>query len=167
MSKWPLVTGVAAVVVLIDHLTKWWVRTSFQLYETVPVIEGFFHFTYVRNPGGAFGLLRDVDAAVRLPLFVVVATVAVGVLVYFVRQLPTEQRFLQVALGLVLGGAIGNLIDRVAFGEVIDFLDVFWGEYHWPAFNVADSAISSGVVVLMYYSLFVPDPVEGEAESRS
>lgn len=157
MSKWPLVAGVAAIVVLLDQLTKWWVRESFHLYETVPVIEGLFHLTYVRNPGGAFGLLRGMDDSIRIPFFVGIAALAIGVLVYFVRQLPTHQRFLQFALGLVLGGALGNLIDRVAFGEVIDFLDVFWGDYHWPAFNIADSGITTGVVVLMYYSLFVPD----------
>jgi len=157
VTKWGLVAVVAAVVVALDFVTKAYILQNFSLYETVPVIEGFFHITYVSNPGGAFGILRDVDASLRLPFFVVVACIAVGALMFFVRQLPTQERFLQFALGLVLGGAVGNLIDRVRFGAVVDFLDFFWGDLHWPAFNVADSGISVGVVILMYYSIFTSD----------
>lgn len=163
MTKAVLVGTTAATVFVLDQLTKWWVDANFELYESRPVIEGLFHLTYVRNPGGAFGLLRGLDESVRIPLFVTFACIAVGVLIYFVRQIPAQQRFLQFSLGLVLGGALGNLFDRVAYGEVIDFLDVFWRTYHWPAFNVADSGISCGVAVLLYYTLFVPDPPEESA----
>ena len=167
MNRYAFVGIVGGLVLLVDQLSKAYIRANFQLYETVPVIEGFFHLTYVLNPGGAFGLLRDADASVRLPFFLIVSVVAVGALLVFVRQLPTEQRFLQFALGLVLGGAIGNLIDRAWFGEVTDFFDVFWGSYHWPAFNVADSGISVGIVVLLYYSLFVPESDGGTASERA
>lgn len=163
MSKAVLVGTTATTVFVLDQLTKWWVHASFELYESRPVIEGLFHLTYVRNPGGAFGILRGLDDTVRIPLFVTFASIAVGVLLYFVRQIPAQQRFLQFALGLVLGGALGNLFDRVAYGEVIDFLDVFWRTYHWPAFNIADSGISCGVAVLLYYTLFVPDPPAEES----
>lgn len=158
MTRYGFVALVGAIVLVLDQLTKIWVRATFQLYETVPVIEGFFHFTYVHNPGGAFGLLRDADESVRLPFFLGVSVLAVGALLLFVRDLPTELRFLQFALGMVLGGALGNLIDRAYYGYVTDFLDVFWGSYHWPAFNIADSGISVGIVILLYYSLFTPDP---------
>lgn len=158
MTRYGFVALVGSIVLVLDQLTKIWVRATFQLYETVPVIEGFFHFTYVHNPGGAFGLLRDADESVRLPFFIGVSVLAVGALLLFVRDLPTELRFLQFALGMVLGGALGNLIDRAYFGYVTDFLDVFWGSYHWPAFNIADSGISVGIVILLYYSLFTPDP---------
>lgn len=164
MSRYGFVTLIGSIVLVLDQLTKIWVRATFQLYESVPVIDGFFHFTYVHNPGGAFGMLRDADASIRLPFFLIVSVVAVGALVLFVRQLPTEQRFLQFALGLVLGGALGNLIDRAWFGYVTDFLDVFWGSYHWPAFNIADSGISVGIVILLYYSVFVPESKENASE---
>lgn len=157
VNKYGLVGIVGAIVLVLDQLTKVYIRAAFHLYESLPVIDGLFHITYVHNPGGAFGMLRDADASVRLPFFLLVSLVAVGALLWFVRQLPTEQRFLQVALGLVLGGALGNFIDRAWFGHVTDFLDVFWGTYHWPAFNIADSGISVGIVILLYYSLFTPE----------
>lgn len=158
MSKYGFVGLVGAIVLILDQLTKVYIRANFQLYESVPVIDGWFHLTYVLNPGGAFGMLRDADESVRLPFFLILSVVAVGALLMFVRQLPTDLRLLQFGLGLVLGGALGNLIDRAWFGHVTDFLDVFWGTYHWPAFNVADSGISVGIVILLYYSVFTPEP---------
>lgn len=163
MSRYGFVALVGAIVLVLDQLTKIWVRATFQLYETVPVIDGFFHFTYVHNPGGAFGMLRDADESIRLPFFLIVSVLAVGALILFVRDLPTQLRFLQFALGLVLGGALGNLVDRVWFGYVTDFLDVFWGSYHWPAFNIADSGISVGIVILLYYTIVTPEPKKSAA----
>jgi signal peptidase II len=163
MSRYGFVALVGAIVLVLDQLTKIWVRATFQLYETVPVIDGLFHFTYVHNPGGAFGMLRDADESIRIPFFLIVSVIAVGALILFVRDLPTELRVLQFALGLVLGGALGNLIDRVWFGHVTDFLDVFWGSYHWPAFNIADSGISVGIVILLYYTLITPEPKKAAA----
>lgn len=168
MSKYPLVLSLATAVIVLDQLTKWMVRDSFVLYESRPVIEGLFHLTYVRNPGGAFSFLRDVDASIRLPFFIGVASVAVVALFWFVREIEAQQRWMLAALGLVLGGAVGNLIDRIAFGEVTDFLDVFWGEYHWPAFNIADSGISVGMTILVVLTLFAKDePTPGAGEAAS
>jgi signal peptidase II len=153
MRKYPLVLGVAAAVVLVDQLTKLYIRHTFGLYESVRVIDSVFHITHVRNAGGAFGLLNRGSHVWRLPFFVVVSCIAVAALLAFVRRVEAGQRWLLVALGAILGGALGNLVDRMVSGEVTDFLDFHWHGYHWPAFNVADSCITAGMLILLVYSL--------------
>jgi signal peptidase II len=123
------------------------------LYESVRVIDSVFHITHVRNAGGAFGLLNRGSHVWRLPFFVVVSCIAVAALLAFVRRVEAGQRWLLVALGAILGGALGNLVDRMVSGEVTDFLDFHWHGYHWPAFNVADSCITAGMLILLVYSL--------------
>jgi len=154
--KYALVGGVAAVIVVLDQLTKLWVDSTFRLYQTMHVFS-WLNLTYVRNTGAAFSLFADQPATFRIPFFLVVALVAGAALVFYVRQTPPTQRGTLFACGLVLGGAVGNFIDRVLYGAVIDFIDVHWRGMHWPAFNVADSAISVGVAVLLLRSLFVRD----------
>jgi len=132
-------------ILLADQLSKLWVRNALELGESVPR-EGFIRLTYLTNAGGAFGLLIN-------PRFLLVLTAAVGILIVliYLRYLPSG-RALQVGLGLVLGGALGNLIDRLRFGAVTDFIDVrLFGDFHWPAFNLADSAITVGVFILAYF----------------
>ena len=147
MIRYRLLLIVSAVILVLDQLTKLYIDGCFALYESVPVFENFFHITYVRNKGAAFGIFAD--SAVRIPFFITVSTVAaIGILWYF-RRLQEGQRLLRYALALVFSGAVGNLIDRIRFGEVIDFLDVHWYQYHWPAFNVADSAITVGVGLML------------------
>ena len=160
MSKASFVAVVTGGVVVLDQLTKWYVRQSMPLYDSVPVIDGFFSITHASNPGGAFSLLAGVSQGIRVPFFFLAAVTAIGVLLYFLRQIPSEQRWLLFAVAGVLGGALGNLIDRVAFGQVTDFLLLYWRQYQWPAFNVADSFISVGVAILVGHSLFArqPDP---------
>jgi signal peptidase II len=136
---------IAATVVLLDQLTKWWVLSSFELYESVPVIPGFFDLTFVINTGAAFGMLAGDQNPWRQLFFVVVTLIALVVLVAAFRQYRRQGGFYVVAIGLIGGGAVGNLIDRLRFGHVVDFLDFYLKGYHWPAFNVADSAISVGV----------------------
>ena len=126
---------------------------SLQLHESVPIVEGVFNLTYVRNTGAAFGLFADLPARVRGWLFTFVSIAALVVLVMLLRSLGPAQQAVRLALVGVLGGAIGNMIDRIRFGEVIDFLDVYWGQYHWPAFNLADSCITVGVIVMLAASL--------------
>ena len=157
MRKYPLVIGIAAVVLIIDQLTKWYIRNSFSLYESVTVIDSFFHITHVRNAGGAFGLLNQAASTWRLPFFLAVSCVAVVVLLMFVRRVQPGQWWLLLALGSILGGALGNLIDRMLFGEVTDFLEFHWRNYYWPTFNVADSCITVGMVILLVYSFVVRD----------
>lgn len=147
MGKATLVSLTVGIGVLLDQLSKLYIDNSFELYESVTVLENFFHITYIRNRGAAFGILSD--NALRLPFFIVVSLIAIVGIIWYLRHLRNEQKLSILSLGLILSGAIGNLIDRVRLGEVIDFVDVHWYNYHWPAFNVADSAICVGVGLLM------------------
>ena len=157
MNKYAFVGGVASGVVALDQTTKWYVQHAFRLYQSMPILDSFFSITYLRNPGGAFGLLAGYSSAIRIPFFVAVSGIAVGVLLYFLRQVSSSQPLLLFALSGILGGAIGNFIDRASFGEVVDFLDFHWHGYQWPPFNVADSFITIGTVILLAYSLFTSD----------
>lgn len=152
-----ILTLLTVLVVVFDQVTKQVVHIKFRLGESIPVIPGFFNFTYVRNTGAAFGLLAQADPAFRIPFFVLVPLLALGAIAYIFRKIPAEDVKLSIALSLVIGGAVGNLIDRVIYGFVIDFLDFHWQySYHFPAFNVADSAICVGVGILMLDLLTQP-----------
>ncbi|MBW2690528.1 MAG: signal peptidase II [Deltaproteobacteria bacterium] len=146
MSKYRTLSIIAAVILVLDQATKFYVDANFKLHETVPVIRGFFHLTYVRNKGAAFGILSD--SAIRIPFFITVSIIAMLGILWYIKHIRKDQKLALFSLSLVFSGAFGNLIDRIRFGEVIDFLDVFWQRHHWPAFNVADSAITVGVVLL-------------------
>ncbi len=153
---------ITALVLTTDFISKAAVVRLLDPYRSVTLIPGLFDLTFVRNPGGVFGIFRDLPPGARSVLFTAVPlVVVVGVIAYSLR-LPADHRLTQVALALVLGGALGNLIDRVRFGYVIDFLDVYWGDYHWPAFNAADSAISIGVVLLLIEGFLRQDAPAGE-----
>ena len=141
------------VVVGLDQLTKWLVRDSFQLYETKVVVPGFFHLTYITNTGAAFGLFAGEQTLARQAFFVAVAMAALLVMFLTYRHFQSQGPLFVHAIGMIAGGAVGNLIDRVWFGAVTDFLDFFVKEYHWPAFNVADSAITVGVGLFILASL--------------
>ena len=158
MRKYSIVFGMATAVLVLDQLTKWYVRQSVALYESIPVIDALFHITHVRNRGGAFSLFAGISDTIRIPFFLSVAVVAVLVLVYMVRRVDARHLLVLLALGCILGGALGNFTDR-AFraGEVTDFLDFHWHGYYWPAFNVADSAISIGMVILIFNSVLARD----------
>jgi len=134
--------------VLLDQATKLYIDGTMALHASYPVIDGFFSITYVRNPGAAFGFLAGAPAVFRSLFFVGVTILAVSLILYYLYKNPFRGPLLTISLALILAGALGNLIDRLRFGEVIDFLDVYIGTTHWPAFNVADSAISVGAVVL-------------------
>jgi signal peptidase II len=140
--------GIVVLIVLIDQITKLYVDASMRLHESIPVIAGFFSITHVRNPGAAFGFLADASPFFRSVFFVVVTILAMILILHYIWKSREGERLLTYGLSLILAGAVGNLIDRVRLGEVIDFLDVYIGAYHWPAFNVADSAISVGAVIL-------------------
>jgi signal peptidase II len=110
----------------------------------------------VRNTGAAFGVLGAMPASIRLPIFLIVTMVALGAIISTLRRTPADRRWLVGALGAIVGGALGNLICRLRYGEVIDFLDAHWGAAHWPAFNVADSAITVGVAIVLLQGLREP-----------
>lgn len=121
------------------------------LFESIPVIPGLFSITHIQNPGGAFGLLADHPLWIRKGVFLVLSTVAVAAVLYFHHQTPRTHPWLASGLALIFGGAVGNLIDRFRFGKVVDFLDFYIGTAHWPAFNVADSAITVGVGIFLLH----------------
>jgi signal peptidase II len=167
VSKVPFVAAVASAVVAVDQVTKWLVRRELAEHDAIPIVPGFFSLTHAANPGGAFSLFSGVDNAFRLPFFFVASAVAIVALLYFMRQLATDQRWLLFALAGVLGGALGNLIDRIAFGEVTDFLLVYYRSWAWPAFNVADSFITIGVIILVAHAIFVGEPDHPQRQGRS
>jgi len=140
---------VIAVVVILDQLTKWWVVNGFVLYESKVIIAGFFNLTYITNTGAAFGILAGAQNWWRQAFFTVIGITAMGVILYFYHKYGKNDKLYGLGLALVGGGAIGNLIDRTLQGSVVDFLDFHIGTHHWPAFNVADSAIFVGVGILL------------------
>ena len=143
----------SAAVIAADQLTKWWILSNFHLYESREIIPGFFNLVYVTNTGAAFSLLADVDSPWRHYFFVIIGLVAiVGFTAGYV-VLRREHRWYGPAFACIAGGAAGNLIDRVRFGAVVDFLDVYFRSYHWPAFNVADSAICIGAGIFIVLSI--------------
>jgi signal peptidase II len=157
---------VSAFVVVADQLTKWLVRRSLELHEYREVVSGLLSLSHVRNRGAAFGILSDADLPYQAAFFVVLSLAALGAIVMYARQLPEHARLPQTALALILGGAVGNLIDRVSHGFVIDFVHVYWKQYSWPDFNVADSAISVGVGLLLLDMLRSPASEGAPADGR-
>jgi signal peptidase II len=152
-AKLALPLATAAVVAGLDQWSKLAVVRAFGLYEGKAVIPNLFNLVHVRNTGVAFSMFSGMDPRWSVPFLVLVTLLAVAGVVGYLAYLPPK-RITQSALGLILGGAVGNLIDRARLGYVIDFLDAYWGRFHWPAFNVADIAISVGVVLLAIELLF-------------
>jgi len=136
-------------VTLLDQATKIWVDKTLRIYETHTILPGLLDLHYIRNTGAAFGFLSGSHAGFRIPFFVLVSVVAVGIILFLFHKLEDSEIMMPLALSLVLGGAIGNLLDRVRLGEVIDFILVHYKGFHWPAFNVADIAITVGVSLLV------------------
>jgi len=145
-NRWFLFSLISACGLLVDQVTKLYIDRSMTLYQSIPVIDGFFNIFYIRNKGAAFSFLSN--ASWRLPFFIAVSVVASLVIIVALNKLREDQKLAQVSLSMIFSGAVGNLIDRVRLGEVIDFLDVYWRTHHWPAFNVADSLICVGVALL-------------------
>lgn len=147
------------LVLLLDQWTKYYAGEHLQLGEPVSVIEGIFNLTLVYNPGAAFGMFSGLPDLWRRVVLGLVSTLALLVVMRFFFKEAKDDEISQCALLTILAGALGNLIDRYRFDSVVDFLDFYWKQYHWPAFNVADSAISVGVVILMFRVLFAkPEP---------
>src|SRR6185295_5435583 len=131
-----------------DRWTKALIRNRLDLNESISVIDGFFNITYVRNTGVAFGIFSSISSPAKSALLSLFTAFAAAVVITYSVRSPAHNRLLQIALSLILGGALGNLYDRLAYGYVVDFLELYAGSYHWPSFNVADAAISTGVVLL-------------------
>jgi len=157
----PLLAITPAFVVL-DQWTKYLVDHRMLLHQSVPILPGWFELTYVRNRGAVFGFLAGIDSWWRMPFFLTFSAIAVVLLaIFYIRSRP-DQGLLRLSLALILAGAVGNVIDRLRFGYVIDFLDVHWHHYHWPAFNIADSAISVGICLMLLEAYMEGRRTDGE-----
>jgi signal peptidase II len=143
-----LLGSIMGGVLVLDQLTKLLIVKWMPLHSAYEVIPGFFELVHVRNTGGAFSIFANPDSTWRRFIFIGLTVAIVSVLLYAYGKLKEDQRWTKTSYALLCGGAIGNLIDRVRFGNVVDFLDFYVGGYHWPAFNVADSAITVGAVML-------------------
>ena len=158
-GKYYLLLAVAVLVVIIDQVSKYIIVAHIGLYESITVIPGFFNIVHVQNPGAAFGLFSQQAPMIRNIVLIGASVIAMGVIFYLFYQTPATYPLLSAGFALILGGAAGNMIDRLRWGKVVDFLDLYIGSFHWPAFNVADSAISVGMVVFAYYVIFRKVPI--------
>ena len=151
MKRFPkLFVGLAGGVLALDQFSKALVSSALAIHEVRPIIQGFVNLARVHNTGAAFGLLAGQASPVRTLFFLAVSFVAMGVVLWLLARLQPDQRTEATALSLIFGGALGNVLDRARLGEVIDFIDVHYRSYHWPAFNVADAAITIGVILLLW-----------------
>lgn len=159
MRKYMRFAIIGGLVVLLDQISKYLVLQYMPLHQSIRVIPGFFSLTHVHNPGGAFGFMAQNSSPLRHWLFLAAAFFALVMILYFYHQTPQSRPLFGAALALIFGGAVGNLIDRLRFGEVVDFLDVYLGYLHWPTFNIADSAVTIGVTIFIIHILFKKSPV--------
>lgn len=148
---------IAVFVVLFDQITKWMIVQTVELGEKIPVIENFFYITSHRNRGAAWGILQN-----QMWFFYIITVIVIVAVIYYMQQYAKTNPSLGVSLGLILGGAIGNFIDRLFRKEVVDFLDVYIGSYDYPVFNVADSALVVGVIIV-----FIATIVEERKKGRT
>lgn len=157
-----LTLPIVFVIAALDQLTKYLILHSIPLHETWPIIPELMNLTLTFNKGAAFGVFSNIaDDATRHFILGLATAFALGVVIYYLLKHFRHSRIALVALGLILGGALGNLIDRGRYGAVVDFIDFYVGQYHWPAFNVADSAICIGMVLL-----FILRPEKEQAEIK-
>lgn len=159
-ARYLILAFLTVSTVVLDQVSKVQIMQTMRLHESIPIFPDFFSLTYIRNPGAAFGLLASSGQAFRLAFFGVTSVFALGLLGMIFFRLRQDDWVGQLSIAAILGGAIGNLLDRVRFGEVVDFLDFSINGYHWPAFNVADAAISVGVFFLILH--FALDKKEEE-----
>lgn len=159
LNKYGMLVGAAALVVILDQATKLLVVARIPAYGSIVVIPGFFDLTHIYNTGGAFGFLAGKSSLFRHLFFLTASVVAMSMIVYLYLKMPRDYLVMRIGLSLILGGAVGNVIDRVRLGKVVDFLDLHIHDLHWPAFNVADSAITIGILIFIYHLVFrqLPD----------
>lgn len=165
-GKYTYPLSLGGLVLLLDLATKEAVIQNLHRYESIPVIDGFFNLVHVLNRGAAFGFLADASITWQTGLFIGVAIFAVGIILYMLKTGFASDRFTATGLGLILGGALGNLVDRIRTGFVVDFLDFYVGDYHWPAFNVADIGICVGVGCLLI-SFYLTERREKAAQTEA
>jgi len=166
-ARYVLLALVAATTIILDQASKAHIMGTMRLHESIPIIPGFFSLTYIRNPGAAFGILASSSSGFRLLFFALTSLFALLLLGTIFFRLRHDDWVGQLSIAGILGGAIGNLLDRLRFGEVIDFLDCYVEGYHWPAFNIADAAISVGVFFLiLHFALEKKEPEQVLQQDR-
>ena len=143
--------GLIVVIVALDQWSKWAIKTSFNLYQSKPVIQDLLHFTYVTNDGMAFGLSFPGGKHVLLIMTILLT----GFIVGFLWKEKNGHPLIKYGLALILSGAIGNLIDRMLYGKVVDFLDLMIGNFHWYIFNIADSSVTIGMILFIIHSIYI------------
>lgn len=144
MNKYKAASIWAVVMIVLDQATKLWVSDSMEVWTGEVIIPGFFNLVHVLNRGAAWGFLDSEHISWQRPLFIAITFLALGFIGYMLKTTESRDKWMITGLGLIAGGAVGNLIDRVRLGVVVDFLDFYVGNYHWPAFNVADIALTVG-----------------------
>ena len=159
----PFEFGLIAVIVILDQITKTLVRDALSYGESRTLIPGFVDLTHVQNTGAAFGLLNSVDFPYKSVVMLVVASLALVAIALYGTQLGFRDKIARIGLALILGGAFGNLLDRIIHGHVVDFIQLHAAGYYWPAFNVADSAITVGVALLLWDGVRGKDTKEAKA----
>ncbi len=152
--KYKALIIIAGLVVGLDQFTKLLILKNIPLYKTIPIIPGFLNLTHFQNPGVAFGLFAGSSSNLQQILLITAALFAISLILYFYLKTSYKLRLMMGGFSLILGGAVGNLIDRFRMNRVVDFIDVYAGNFHWPAFNIADSAISIGMAIFFYYIVF-------------
>ena len=143
--------GLIVVIVALDQWSKWAIKTSFNLYQSKPVIQDLLHFTYVTNDGMAFGLSFPGGKHVLLIMTILLT----GFIIGFLWKEKNGHPLIKYGLALILSGAIGNLIDRLLYGKVVDFLDLMIGDFHWYIFNIADSSVTIGMILFIIHSIYI------------
>ena len=156
-----------ATIIIVDQITKAMIQQKFYLGESIPVIKNFFHLTYVRNPGAAFGMLGTAPDYIRTPLFFALPVVACFWLIYLIWTTREKDLVQCVAYSLIFAGAVGNLIDRFSLNYVVDFFDFFYGPHHFAAFNIADSSITIAAILLIIDILFLQKHKKEESVSST
>jgi signal peptidase II len=145
-----MLVGISFLVVALDQFTKFMVLHSLQLNESVPLWPDILYLSYIQNSGAGFGLLANLGSTVRIPFFIAITLAASFMIYTYQRLIPHEKQMTRIALGLVWGGALGNLTDRLLYGQVIDFIDVRYNDYPWYVFNFADACVTAGVLFLLF-----------------
>ncbi|WP_291327601.1 signal peptidase II [Desulfovibrio sp. UCD-KL4C] len=149
MKKYSLAGLIATVIIILDQITKVAIRNNLELWSSKTIITDYFNLVYVINKGAAFGFLNRSDINWQRTFFIVVTVISLAAITMLLKSTKDKDLFQIAGLGFILGGAVGNLIDRIIYGEVTDFLDIYMGTHHWPAFNVADIAICIGAVAMI------------------
>lgn len=154
MNRYSQASLWAVIMVVTDQLTKLWISSSMEVWTGKSIIPGFFNLVHVLNRGAAWGFLDNESISWQRPLFIGVALLALGFIGYMLKTTNKNDHWMIAGLGMIAGGAIGNLIDRIRSGAVTDFLDFYYGDYHWPAFNIADCALTVGAGCIIISMLF-------------